>query len=187
MKSCTDHDIKQNFKYMNLLHYCEVQLPNKPNSSILALLSMTMAKLGDSVEFILPAVITPPVSCELGLSRRQEQILALVLYISVAVFSVVTIPFLRRFPRKPIILFSLYMSIIANVLCAVMLDYISLIVSRIILGAIIAICMTPLAVYTSEISLNKRFYTMSTVINTMGWSSSGGWCGILGYLFLEKL
>ena len=65
--------------------------------------------------------------------------------------------------------------------------YISLIVSRIILGATIAISMTPLAVYTSEISLNKRFYTMSTVINTIGWSSGGGWCGILGYLFLERL
>ena len=153
----------------------------------LALLSVTMAKLGDSVEFVLPAIITQPVSCELGLSRRQEQILALVLYISVTVSSVVTIPFLRRFPRKPIILFSLYMSIIANMLCAVMPDYISLIVSRIILGAIIAISMTPLAVYTSEISLNKRFYTMSTVINTIGWSSGGGWCGILGYLFLERL
>ena len=36
----------------------------------LALLSVTMAKLGDSVEFVLPAVITQPVSCELGLSRR---------------------------------------------------------------------------------------------------------------------
>ena len=153
----------------------------------LALLSVTMAKLGDSVEFVLPAIITQPVSCELGLSRRQEQTLALVLYISVAVFSVVTIPFLRRFPRKPIILFSLYMSIIASVLCAIMPDYISLIVSRIILGATIAVSMTPLSVYISEISPNKRFYTISTVINTIGWSSGGGWCGILGYLFLERL
>ena len=69
----------------------------------LALFFATMVKLGDSVEFVLPVVITQPVSCELGLSRRQEQILALILYISVAVFSVVTIPFLRRFPRRPII------------------------------------------------------------------------------------
>ena len=153
----------------------------------LALLSVTMAKLGNSVEFVLPAVITQPVSCELGLSKLQEQILALVLYISVAVFSVVTIPFLRRFPRKPIILFSLYMSITASVFCAVMPDYISLIVSKIILGATIAISMTPLSVYISESSPNKGFYAMSTVITTMGWSTGGGWCGILGYLFVERL
>ena len=153
----------------------------------LALLSVTMTELGDSVEFVLPAVITQPVSCELELSKRQEQILALALYISVAVFSTVTIPFLRKFPRKPIILFSLYISIIASMCCAVMPDYISLIVSRIILGATIAISITPVSVYLSEISPNKSFYAMSVVLSTMGWSSGGGWCGILGYLFLERV
>ena len=153
----------------------------------LALLSVTMAKLGDSVEFVLPAVITQPVSCELGLTKRQEQILALVLYLSLAVFSIVTIPFLRKFPRKPVILFSLYMSIIASVLCAVMPDYVSLIVSRVILGATIAVSMTPLSVYLSEIAPTKSFYAMSTVVSAMGWSSGGGWCGILGYLFLERV
>ena len=161
---------------------------SKPtNLEYLALLSATMTKLGDSVEFVLPAVITQPVSCELGLSKGQEQILALVLYTSVAVFSIVTIPFLRKFRRKPIILFSLYMSIIASVFCAVMPDYISLIVSRIILGGTIAISMTPVSVYISEISPNKSFYAMSTVVSTMGYSSGGGWCGILGYLFLERV
>ena len=79
------------------------------------------------------------------------------------------------------------MSIIASVFCAVMPDYISLIVSRIILGATIAINTTPVSVYISEISPNKRFYTMSTVLSAMGWSSGGGWCGILGYLFLGRL
>ena len=161
---------------------------SKPtNLEYLALLSATMTKLGDSVEFVLPAVITQPVSCELGLSKGQEKILALVLYTSVAVFSIVTIPFLRKFRRKPIILFSLYMSIIASVFCAVMPDYISLIVSRIILGVTIAISMTPVSVYISEISPSKSFYAMSTVVSTMGYSSGGGWCGILGYLFLERV
>ena len=96
---------------------------------ILALFSVTLAKIGDSVEFALPAVITQPVSCELGLSKHQENILGLVLYFSMAVFSIVTILFMKKLPRRPAILFSLYMSIIASVLCAAMPDYASLIAS----------------------------------------------------------
>ena len=53
----------------------------KPNKlHYLAVFSVTLAKFGDSVEFVIPTVITQPVSCELGLSERQEQLLALVLY-----------------------------------------------------------------------------------------------------------
>ena len=79
------------------------------------------------------------------------------------------------------------MSIIASVLCAVMPDYISLLISWIILGATIAINMTPVSVYVSEIAPNKSFYAMSTVISGMGWSSGDRWCGLLGYLFLETV
>ena len=161
---------------------------SKPSKiQILALFSVTLAKLGDSVEFVLPAVITQPVSCELGLSKRQENILALVLYLSMAAFSIVTIPFLRKLPRRLVILFSLYMSIIATVLCAVIPDYASLVVSRLVLGITLAVSMTPLSVYMSEISPDKKFYDMAAVIAAMGWSTGGGWCGILGYLFLERL
>ena len=150
----------------------------------LALFSVTMAKLGDSVELVLPAVITQPVSCELSLSKRQEQILALVLYISVAVFSIGTIPFLKKFPRRPIILSSLYMSIIASVLCAAMPDYVSLIFSRIIVGMTVAVRVTPLSVYLSEFSPNKSFYSLATVLSSVGFAIGGG---ILGYLFLERV
>ena len=161
---------------------------SKPSKiQILALFSATLAKLGDSVEFVLPAVITQPVSCELGLSKCQENILGLVLYFSVAVFSIITIPFLKKLPRRPVILFSLYMSIIASVFCAAMPDYPSLIASRIVLGMTVAVSITPLSVYISEISPDKKFYAMAAVITSIGWCTGGGWCGILGYLFLERL
>ena len=154
---------------------------------ILALFSVTLAKLGESVEFTLPAVITQPVSCELGLSKRQENIIGLVLYFSMAFFSIVTILFLKKYRRRPVILFSLYMSIIASVLCAAMPDYPSLIASRIVLGMTVAVCMTPLSVYVAEISPDKKFYAMTAIITSIGWCTGGGWCGILAYLFLEKL
>ena len=97
----------------------------------LAVVVITLAKLGDSVEFTLPAIITQPVSCELGLSKEQEHILALAQYTSAAVFSLCTILFLTRYPRRPIVLFSLYLSVISVVICAIVPDYISLLLSRI--------------------------------------------------------
>ena len=163
----------------------DAKTPNKLH--YLALVSVTLAELGDSVEFMIPAVITQLVSCELGLFKQKEQMLALVLFISAAFCSIATIPFLKRFPRKPIILFSLYLSVISSVVCAVMPDYTSLIVSRILLGMTIAVSMTPLSVYLSEISPNQEFYALATVVKSIGYSTGGGWCGIISYLFLERI
>ena len=78
------------------------------------------------------------------------------------------------------------MSIIASVLCAAMPDYPLLIASRIVLGMTVAVIITPLSVYISEISPDKKFYAMAAVITSIGWCTGGGWCGILGYLFLER-
>ena len=79
------------------------------------------------------------------------------------------------------------MSVIASVLCAAMPDYASLIASRLTLGMTVAVSMTPLSVYMFEISPDKKFYAMSAFISSMAWNTGGGWCGILGYLFLERL
>ena len=49
------------------------------------------------------------------------------------------------------------------------------------------VSLTPLSVYIVEISPHKKFYAMAAVIMAMGWNIGGGWCGILGYLFLERL
>ena len=160
----------------------------KPNAlHYLALISVTLFKFGDSVEFFLPAVITQPVSCELGLTKTQENMLALALYISAAVFSIFTIPFLKKYPRRPIILFSLYLSILATIFCAVVASFVTLLISRLLIGFTIAISMSPLSVYISEISPNKKFYVQATLSASIGWIVGGGWCGVLGYLFLEKL
>ena len=79
------------------------------------------------------------------------------------------------------------MSIIASVFCAAMPDYVSLIFSRIIVGMTVAVSVTPLSVYLSEFSPNKSFYSLATVLSSVGFAIGGGWCGILGYLFLERV
>ena len=161
---------------------------DKPNKlHYLALFAVTLGKLGESVEFMLPAVITQPVSCELGLTPLQEHIVALAQYISAAVFSLVTVPFLQRFPRRPIILFSLYLAVASAALCALVPEYVSLLLSRILVGVTISAGMNPQSVYMAEYSSNKQFYVMSTVVGSLGWTAGGGWCGVLGYMLLERI
>ena len=153
----------------------------------LAMVFVSFSKFGESVEFMLPAVITQPVSCNLALSEDQEHILALAQYASAAVFSIITIPFLQKFPRKPIILLSLYLAVISAIVCATVPNYLSLLLSRILVGITIAVGTTPLSIYMAEISPNKNFYLLGTVLSTIGWTIGGGWCGTLGYLFLERV
>ena len=153
----------------------------------LAMVFVSFSKFGESVEFMLPAVITQPVSCDLALSEDQEHILALAQYASAAVFSIITIPFLQKFPRKPIILLSLYLAVISAIVCATVPNYLSLLLSRILVGITIAVGTTPLSIYMAEISPNKNFYLLGTVLSTIGWTIGGGWCGTLGYLFLERV
>ena len=150
----------------------------------LALSMVGLAKLGDSVETYLPSVITQPMSCDLNLSKKEEDILALSMFASAGVFSVIAILYLRKLSRRPIILASLYISIIATIACSLVPNYTFLLLSRIAVGMAISINMIPLSVYLAEISPNKSFYVLSIAFSSLGWTLGGGWCGFLGYLFL---
>ena len=135
---------------------------------------------------MLPAVITQQVSCELGLSHDQKLILAIVQYGTAAISSIRMIPFLRKLPRRPVILFSLYISICGAILCATVPNYSTLLLSRIIFGIAFAINIPPITIYISELSPNRYYFVLATVLTGIGWTAGGGWCGILGYLFLES-
>ena len=150
----------------------------------LALSMVGLAKLGDSVEAYLPSVITQPMSCDLNLSRKEEDILALSMFASCGVFSVIAILYLRKLSRRPIILASLYISILATIACSLVPNYTFLLLSRIAVGMAISVNMIPLSVYLAEISPNKSFYVLSIAFSSLGWTLGGGWCGFLGYLFL---
>ena len=150
----------------------------------LALSMVGLAKLGDSVEAYLPSVITQPMSCDLNLSRKEEDILAVSLFVSCGVFSVIAILYLRKLSRRPIILASLYISILATIACSLVPNYTFLLLSRIAVGMSISVNMIPLSVYLAEISPNKSFYVLSIAFSSLGWTLGGGWCGFLGYLFL---
>ena len=153
----------------------------------LAVVVTTLAKLGDSVELFIPSVITQKVTCELDLSEKQEHILALALYLSLSISTILCI-FLANVPgRRSIIIFALYLSVIVSIAAAVVPNYSTLLLSRIAMGISVGINITPISIYMAEICPDKAFLSFAITVTSLGYSFGGGWAGALGYILLEPL
>ena len=153
----------------------------------LCLLSLCLTSIGDGVELYLPSVITQPSSCELQLSSSHENVLGLTLYVSAGITIFFVIPLSNKLGRRPLLLTSLYLSIVVTVFCALVPNYISLVMSRISLGIVIAINFSLCNVYISEISGSKKFYVCSVLLGNISHNFGAGWCGVVAYLFLEQI
>ena len=149
------------------------------------MVSTTLINFGDAVEMVLPAVITQPVSCDLGISTEEEHWAAVILYVSIAFMSVISIPLSNKIGRKALLLSALYLGIIVTVICSAASNYLFLIISRFLLGVSIALNLATTGVYMAEISPSWEFYTNSITLISTAYSLGGGWCGLLGYLLID--
>ena len=77
----------------------------------LALVCTSLINFKDAVELFLPSVITLPVSYEFRITKKQEQILALALYFTLTITSILITPFSNKFGRKPSLLVGMYLAI----------------------------------------------------------------------------
>ena len=98
------------------------------------LLLVVLIKLGDSVEVYLPGVITQQASCELSVSNFQEGLLAVTFYIFFAIAILMACPVSSRLGERMTMVLSLYMSIVFAILCAIVPNYYTLILSRALTG-----------------------------------------------------
>ena len=153
----------------------------------LAVVVITLAKLGDSVELFIPSVITQKVTCELHLSEKQEHILALALYLSLSISIILSIFLANVLGRRPIIIFALYLSVIVSILAAIVPNYATLLLSRVAMGVSVGINYTPMSIYMAEICPDKAFLSFAITVTSLGYSFGGGWAGTLGYILLEPL
>ena len=169
----------------------EVAITNKPYKSQevqnFALVSITFISFADGIEMFLPAVITQPISCDLGITPAQEHAVALSFYVSLAVMSIVSIPISNKIGRRTLLLVAMYVGIIITVLCSIVSNYIFLLLSRILLGIAVALNLATSGVYMAEISYTKSFFTLSLTAMATAYSLGGGWCGLLGYFLLDKV
>ena len=153
----------------------------------LAVVVITLAKLGDSVELFIPSVITQKVTCELHLSEKQEHILALALYLSLSISIILSILLANVLGRRPTIIVALYLSVIVSIVAAVVPNYATLLLSRIAMGVSVGMNITPISIYMAEICPDKAFLSFAITVNSLAYSFGGGWAGALGYILLEPL
>ena len=161
------------------------ELRGQKKTDYLALIAVTFIKFGDSVETFLPGVISQPISCELNITKSQEDILSLAIYIALTIGNILVTKVTNTFGRRATILPGLYITILVTVLSAVVPNYITLLISRVLLGLMIGFKYGPSSVYMAEICSTPKFYRFSVLITSTFYTLGGLWCGLLGYLFLD--
>ena len=78
----------------------------------------------------LPGVITQKASCELGVSDFREGMLAVIFYLFYASAILVSCAICNRMGERLTIILSLYLSIIFAILCAIVSNYYTFLLSR---------------------------------------------------------
>lgn len=146
-----------------------------------------LIRFGDYIELFLPGVITQQVACDLGISRYEEGILCISLYVAQLVSIIISHFLSERYGRKPVLLVSLYSSIVVTILCALVPNYYMLLFSRISVGLSIGLCDTPVAVYCSEVMIDKKFIDIGSFAQALGQGLGAGWVGLLGYMALQTI
>ena len=141
----------------------------------------------DSIELFTPGVITQSVSCELTLNKTKETILTVALYVSLLVFSLITILVSDLISRRTLMLFSSYLAVTVTVLCACVPNFETLVLSRVLLGTSVSINYIIVSVYATEMIHDRARYVLTMSLCTTAISVAGGWIGALSYLMLEKV
>ena len=163
--------------------------PPKDSKKIqyLVLICNTIINFGDAVEMFLPAVITQPISCDLGISKEQEHMAALAVYVGLSVTSILGIPLSNRVCTKTLLLVAMYLGITVTVVCSIVSNYIFLVLSRLLLGSTLALNLSTTGIYMAQLSTSKDFHAFSLTLMTTAFSLGGGWCGLLGYFLIERI
>lgn len=146
-----------------------------------------LMNFGDGIEINLPGVITQRVSCEMSVVSVQESILGSVFYMTLSFSIIIAGPLAVRFGRREVCLFSLYTNALVSILCAIVANFYTLLLSRALIGFTVGFNLVIHCVLISEqvsckAVLNKIWLMMSIV-----YSLGGVWVSVLGYLTLDKV
>ena len=144
-----------------------------------------LINLGHGVETYVPGVMTQQISCVTELSEWQEGTLDCILYITLAVALVFSGPLSDWFGRRELLLFSLYLSVLSTVICAIVADYYSLLLSRALIGICIGLGFSTCFVMVAELASKKAILHDILMITSITYGIGGVWSAGLGYLLLD--
>ena len=141
----------------------------------------------DTLELLSSGVITQSVSCDLNLNKTHETIVAVALYVSLLVSSLITTLVSDPVPRCILLLFSSYLAVAVTVLCACVPNFETLVLSRMLLGTSVSINIIHVSVYATEMIYDRARNMLAMSFCTTAVSVAGGWIGVLSYLMLERV
>ena len=145
-----------------------------------------LIKIGDGVEAYLPGVITQKVSCELGLSDLQEGLLAVIVYLFWAIAVMMSVLISKMLGERFTLLLSLYLSIGFAILCAVVPNYYTLLLSRALTGICVGLNSCATGILLAKLVSFKEVLTQSAFLSeALGFAVGGTWVSILGWLILD--
>ena len=145
-----------------------------------------MIKFGDAVELYLPGVITQKVSCDLGLSKVQESLLAVIYYIFHAITILISLPISKRLGERVTLILSLYLSIVFAILCATMPNYSTLVLSRALNLICVGLNGPTSGIFFAKLASSKDLVTKGSFLASgLAMPFGGAWASLLAWLILD--
>ena len=144
-----------------------------------------LINLGHGVETYVPGVVTQQISCVTELSEWQEGTLDCILYITFALALLISGPLSDWFGLRELLLISLYLSVLGSVVCAIVADYYSLLLSRGLIGICIGLGFSTCFVILAELASEKAILRDILMITSITYGIGGVWSAGLGYLLLD--
>ena len=147
-----------------------------------------MVKFGDGVEIYLPGVITQKVSCELGISSLQEGFLAIILYVFQGIAVLSSVKLANWFGERAVVLYSLYSSLVFTILCAIVPNYHTLLLSKALIGMGCGLNSSLIGVLcVKNISSKDILPKFSFLHASLAFTLGSTWASLLGWLLLDYL
>ena len=158
------------------------------NKDYILILLAILIKLGDGVEIYLPGVITQTVSCELGVSKVQEGILAVIFSLSYASTLLFSVFVLKILGERATLLLSMYLSIAFVIVCAIVPNYYTLLLSRALTGICVGLNGCTIGIFLAKHSSSKDIVTKGSFLaEGLAMPVGGTFVSILGWFFLNMI
>ena len=157
------------------------------NRDLLFLCQWMLIKFGHGIEIYLPGVITQQVSCEMGISKVREGILGVILYVFMALATFISMPLAKKLGKKFVLYLSLYSSIIFAVVCAIVPNFWTLLLSRALTGICVGLTAATSGVYFTQNVSSADIVPTGSFLQGFAIALGSSWIAALGWLLLDVI
>ena len=138
---------------------------------------------GEGIETYLPGVITQYVSCDIGVSAFQEGLLGCIFFLTIPVGVFLGGTIANKIGVRKLLLASLYLNCLATVACAVVANYLTLSLSRALIGFCIGLIHVHSVFVTKYAS--PQFKDKILFAGILSFTIGSSYIAVLGYLILD--